>query len=39
MLVLFSDGVTEAQNLDEEEYGEQRLVECLRAVGGSARGR
>jgi sigma-B regulation protein RsbU (phosphoserine phosphatase) len=31
-LVLFSDGVTEAQNADEEEYGEARLVECLRAV-------
>jgi sigma-B regulation protein RsbU (phosphoserine phosphatase) len=31
-LVLFSDGVTEAQNIDEEEYGEARLVECLRGV-------
>ena len=31
-LVLFSDGVTEAQNADEEEYGEARLVECLRGV-------
>ena len=31
-LVLFSDGVTEAQNADEEEYGEARLVDCLRAV-------
>jgi sigma-B regulation protein RsbU (phosphoserine phosphatase) len=31
-LVLFSDGVTEAQNADEEEYGEARLVDCLRAA-------
>jgi sigma-B regulation protein RsbU (phosphoserine phosphatase) len=31
-LVLFSDGVTEAQNADEEEYGEARLVECLRGA-------
>ena len=31
-LVLFSDGVTEAQNADEEEYGEARLVDCLRGA-------
>jgi sigma-B regulation protein RsbU (phosphoserine phosphatase) len=31
-LVLFSDGVTEAQNADEEEFGEARLVECLRGA-------
>jgi serine phosphatase RsbU (regulator of sigma subunit)/putative methionine-R-sulfoxide reductase with GAF domain len=31
-LVLFSDGVTEAQNTEEEEYGEARLVDCLRDV-------
>ena len=27
-LVLFSDGVTEAQNADEEEFGEARLLDC-----------
>jgi phosphoserine phosphatase RsbU/P len=33
-LVLFSDGVTEAQDASEEEYGEARLVELLRASAG-----
>jgi serine phosphatase RsbU (regulator of sigma subunit) len=33
-LVLFSDGVTEAQDASEEEYGEARLVELLRASVG-----
>jgi sigma-B regulation protein RsbU (phosphoserine phosphatase) len=32
MLVLFSDGVTDAQNAADEEFGEARLVECLRAA-------
>ena len=32
MLVLYSDGVTEAQNASSEEYGEARLLECLRAT-------
>jgi sigma-B regulation protein RsbU (phosphoserine phosphatase) len=31
MLVLFSDGVPEAINLADEEYGEARLVDVLRA--------
>lgn len=37
-LVLFSDGVTDAQNRDDEEFGEARLIACLRdsAGGGSA---
>lgn len=30
MLVLFSDGVTEATNQEFEEFGEERLVEVLR---------
>jgi sigma-B regulation protein RsbU (phosphoserine phosphatase) len=33
-LVLFSDGVTEAQNADGEEFGEARLFEVLRACPG-----
>ena len=33
-LVLFSDGVTDAQNLAEEEFGEARVIECLRASAG-----
>jgi serine phosphatase RsbU (regulator of sigma subunit) len=28
-LALYTDGVTEASNGDEEEFGEQRLVDCL----------
>jgi sigma-B regulation protein RsbU (phosphoserine phosphatase) len=31
-LVVYSDGVTEAQADEEEEYGEQRLMEHLRGV-------
>ncbi len=30
-LLLFTDGVTEARNADGEEFGEQRLQECLRS--------
>jgi sigma-B regulation protein RsbU (phosphoserine phosphatase) len=33
-LLLFTDGVTEARNSSGEEFGEQRLQECLRAYGG-----
>ena len=33
-LVLYSDGVTEAQNEDGEEFGDERLLEVLR--GGAA---
>ena len=33
-LVLFSDGVTDAQNSEGEEFGEARLVETLRQVAG-----
>ena len=32
LLVLFSDGVTEAQNQLDEEFGESRLIEVLRGV-------
>nr|HQU72183.1 SpoIIE family protein phosphatase [Calditrichia bacterium] len=30
-LVLYTDGVTEIQNFNEEEFGEERLLEVLRA--------
>ena len=35
-VVLFSDGVSEALNADEEEYGDDRLLECLAGLTGSA---
>jgi serine phosphatase RsbU (regulator of sigma subunit) len=35
-LLLFTDGVTEAENTRLEEFGEQRLVEAARACNGSA---
>ena len=31
MLVLYSDGVTEANNLNYDEFGEQRLMDTLAA--------
>ena len=33
-LLLFTDGVTEARNADGEEFGDQRLLECLRSYAG-----
>ncbi|HET9711518.1 MAG TPA: SpoIIE family protein phosphatase [Pyrinomonadaceae bacterium] len=33
-LVMFTDGVTEARNASGEEFGEERLQECLRAYRG-----
>ncbi len=30
VLVVFSDGVTEAENVEGEEFGDDRLAECLR---------
>ncbi len=35
-LVLFSDGVTDAQNEEGEEFGELRLLNVLRAAAGTA---
>jgi sigma-B regulation protein RsbU (phosphoserine phosphatase) len=32
LLVCYTDGVTEAMNQNEEEYGEERFVELLRSV-------
>ncbi|HEV8375978.1 MAG TPA: PP2C family protein-serine/threonine phosphatase [Candidatus Polarisedimenticolia bacterium] len=31
-LLLYTDGATESQNADLEEFGEERLVQCLREV-------
>ncbi len=36
LLVLYSDGVTEAQNEAEEEYGAERLLEVVRAAAGES---
>ena len=30
-LVVFSDGISEAQNPEDEEYGDERLIACLEA--------
>ncbi len=32
LLVLFSDGVTEAENAEGEEFGDERLAACISAV-------
>ena len=32
LLVLFSDGVTEAENLEGEEFGDDRLASCLEGM-------
>jgi serine phosphatase RsbU (regulator of sigma subunit) len=32
VLVLFSDGLTEAFNVEGVEFGEQRLLACLQAM-------
>ena len=29
MLLLYTDGITEAHNMQEEEFGEHRLIECV----------
>jgi sigma-B regulation protein RsbU (phosphoserine phosphatase) len=31
-LLLYSDGATESQNPAEEEFGEDRLISCLKQV-------
>jgi sigma-B regulation protein RsbU (phosphoserine phosphatase) len=31
-LVIFSDGLTDAENAAEEEFGDERLVECCRII-------
>jgi sigma-B regulation protein RsbU (phosphoserine phosphatase) len=36
LLVLFSDGITEAARDDGEEFGESRLIEELLALGGDS---
>jgi phosphoserine phosphatase RsbU/P len=34
VVVLFTDGVSESMNCDEEEWGEPRLIECAKACYG-----
>jgi len=36
LLVMFTDGVTEARGPGDEEFGEHRLMACLRANAGSS---
>ena len=36
LLVLFSDGVTEAENAEGEEFGDERLATCVDAVGSAS---
>jgi sigma-B regulation protein RsbU (phosphoserine phosphatase) len=36
VLLLYTDGVTEAMNADHELYGEERLEACLKTINGSA---
>ena len=38
-LVVFSDGISEAQNPEEEEYGDDRLIACLEANRGATAAR
>ena len=30
LLVVYSDGITDAVNVNDEEFGEQRLIQCIR---------
>jgi len=36
LLLIFTDGVTEAEDTDEEQYGEERLMADLRTCAGGA---
>jgi phosphoserine phosphatase RsbU/P len=36
LIVLFSDGVTEAENADGEEFGDDRLMKVIASVGGGS---
>jgi serine phosphatase RsbU (regulator of sigma subunit) len=31
-LAIFSDGLTDAQNTDEEEFGDERLIDCFKSI-------
>jgi anti-anti-sigma factor len=33
MLVIYTDGVTEAMNVDRDQYGEERLIQLIKASG------
>ena len=30
--MIFSDGLTDAQNAEEEEFGDERLIECCKSI-------
>ena len=34
VLVAFTDGISEAMNLDDEEWGEERLLEAIQSAKG-----
>jgi sigma-B regulation protein RsbU (phosphoserine phosphatase) len=34
LVIVCSDGVTEARNVDNEEFGQQRMLEALRGTHG-----
>jgi len=36
VLVAYTDGISEAMNLDDEEWGEERMIECVRASNASS---
>jgi sigma-B regulation protein RsbU (phosphoserine phosphatase) len=36
VLVAFTDGISEAMNLEGEEWGEERMVEAIRGRGNSS---
>ena len=38
LLAIYSDGVTEAENADDEEYGEERLAKLLEESRGKPSG-
>jgi sigma-B regulation protein RsbU (phosphoserine phosphatase) len=36
VLVAFTDGISEAMNLDDEEWGEERLLEAIQSARGAS---
>jgi sigma-B regulation protein RsbU (phosphoserine phosphatase) len=32
-LVIFTDGLTDAENTKEQDFGDERLIECCRTIG------
>jgi phosphoserine phosphatase RsbU/P len=31
-LVIFSDGLTDAENAEDEEFGDERLIDCCKSI-------